>query len=248
MALYKAQGIVLRTRNLGEADKIVTLFTYERGKTEAVARGVRRPRSQFVGVTQAFTHGQYLIYEGKSLDTLRQGDIVRSFRSLREDLHKMAYASYVAELVHRTTELNDPHRDVFALLLSALQLLAQGEQPELNTRYFELQLLIRLGFQPHLDGCVQCGAASASAFSAEMGGLLCQSCIGADVTAVRVDREALEVMRYLSKAEPTRLGVLRPSMRALRTLANILPQFCASRIGRPLYSLQFLQSLGVAER
>lgn len=248
MALYKAQGIVLRTRNLGEADKIVTLFTHERGKAEAVARGVRRPRSQFVGVTQSFTHGQYLIYEGKSLDTLRQGDIVRSFRSLREDLHKMAYASYVAELVHRTTELNDPHPDLFALLLSVQQLLAAGEQPELSTRYFELQLLTQLGFQPHLEGCVQCGGEASAAFSAELGGLLCERCRGADVTAVRVDKEALEVLRYLARAQPTRLGVLKPSIGALRTLANVLPRFCALRIGRPLYSLEFLQSLGVAER
>lgn len=248
MALYKAQGVVLRTRNLGEADKIVTLFTYERGKADAVARGVRRPRSQFVGVTQAFTHGHYLLYRGKSLDTIRQGEIVTSFGALREDLHKMAYASYIAELVDRTTELNDAHPDLFVLLLTVLQLLVADEEAEMTTRYFELQLLTQLGFRPHLDGCVRCGEAEVVAFSTEMGGLLCHRCIGADVEAVRVDREVLEVMRYLSAAEPTRLGVLKPSMRALRILGDILPRFCQGRIGRPLYSLQFLQSLRVAER
>src|SRR5690606_36846968 len=82
MALYKAEAVVLRSRSLGEADKIVTLFTYERGKVEAVARGVRRPRSRLLGVTQLFIHGRFLPYERKSLDTISQGEIVRSFLPL----------------------------------------------------------------------------------------------------------------------------------------------------------------------
>lgn len=248
MALYKAQGVILRTRNLGEADKIVTLFTFERGKVDAVARGVRKPRSQFVGITQAFTHGHYLLYEGKSLDTIRQGEIVRSFGPLREDLHKMAYASYVAELTDRMTELNDPHPELFALLLSVLQLLAAGEQAELSTRYFELRLLRKLGFEPYLDGCVRCGTKDGKAFSIEAGGLLCSRCGATDSAAVRIGRDALEVMRYLAKAEPTRLGVVKPSDKALYTLGDVLPRFCERRIGRSLYSLQFLQSLRAAER
>lgn len=249
MALYKAEGIVLRTRNLGEADKIATLFTYERGKVDAVARGVRRPRSQFVGVSQAFTHGRYLLYKGKKdLDTMRQGEIVRSFGTLREDLHKMAYASYVSELVDRMTELNDPHPDVFALLLSVQQLLASADEFELSARWFEMQLMHRLGFQPHLDGCVQCGGDVARSFSAELGGLLCENCRAADVEAVRLDEETLEVMRYLARTPPTRLGVIKPSWRALTMLGETLPRFCALRIGRPLYTFQFLQSLRAAEQ
>lgn len=249
MALYKAQGIVLRTRNLGEADKIATLFTHERGKVDAVARGVRRPRSQFVGVIQAFTHGHYLLYEGKKdLDTVRQGDIVDSYSSLREDLHKMAYASYVGELVDRTTELKDPQPDVFALVLTMQQLLVAGDDPEVRARWFELQLLQRLGFQPHLDGCVQCGQQSALLFSGRLGGLLCARCHSSDMDAIRLDQESLEVMRYLSQASAARLSVLKPSLRALRTLANTLPGFCAWRVGRPLYSYQFLQSIVAAER
>lgn len=247
MSLYKAEAIVLRARNLGEADKIMTLFTFERGKVDAVARGVRRPRSRLLGVTQLFTHGRYLLYERKSLDTISQGEIVRSFLPLREDLYRMAHASYVAELIDRTTELNDRHPALFALLLMTMELLATGEQPTLTTRYFELQLLQQLGFRPHLADCVRCGAEAARSISLELGGLLCERCRASDPAAVRLDDEALEVMRYLSRAEPARLHIVRPSARAMRTLENVLPKFCAVRIGRPLHSMEFLLSLGAAE-
>lgn len=247
MALYKAEGIVLRGRNLGEADKILTIFTHERGKVDAVARGVRRPRSRLIGPSQLFTHGTYLLYERKSLDTMNQGDIVRSFRPLREQLHRMAHASYVAELVDRTTELNDRHEALFPLLLAVMELLAAGDELALTTRYFEVQLLKQLGFQLHLTGCVRCGAVRAVFFSSEMGGLVCDGCRGADAAVVRLPLEAIEVLRYLDRAAPTRLGVLQPSLQAMRTLQNILPAFCAARIGRRLYSMEFLLSIGAAE-
>lgn len=245
MALYKAQGIVLRTRNLGEADKIATLFTHERGKVDAVARGVRRPRSQFVGVTQAFTHGRFLLYEGKSdLDTLRQGEIIGSFAPLRENLQLMAYASYAGELVDRTTELKDPHPDVFAALLAVQELLAAAGNAELAMRWFELQLLERLGFRPHLESCVQCGAAGGPwVFSVRWGGLLCFRCGSGDPDGWRMDGETLEVMRFLATAPASRLGVVKPTARAMDALDRMLPAFCALRIGRPLHSYQFLQSL-----
>lgn len=247
MSLYKAEAVVLRSRNLGEADKIVTLFTYERGKVDAVAKGVRRPRSRLLGVTQLFTHGRYMLYERKSLDTISQGEIVRAFLPLREDLYRMAHASYVAELIDQTTELNDRHPQLFPLLLMTMEMLATGQQLALTTRYFELQLMQQLGFRPHLADCVRCGAGSATSFSIELGGLLCDRCRSSDPAAVRLDSESLEVMRFLSRAEPARLSVLRPSKQALRILEDVLPKFCASRIGRWLHSMDFLLSLSAVE-
>ena len=245
MALYKAEAVVLRSRSLGEADKIVTLFTYERGKVEAVARGVRRPRSRLLGVTQLFTHGRFLLYERKSLDTISQGEIVRSFLPLREDLLRMAHAAYVAELLDRTTELNDGHPRLFALLLMVMEMLATGPRLALTTRYFEVQLMQELGFRPHLDDCVRCGAQDGRGSASRPEG----SCAGAAAarTRAKLDHESLEVMRYMARAEPARLGVLRPSRRALQTLEDVLPKYCAARIGRWLHSMDFLLSLGAAE-
>ena len=76
MALYRTEAVVLRTYNLGEADKILTLFTKNRGKVRASARGSRRPRNHLMGVSQVFTHGSFLIFRGKSLDSVSQGTII----------------------------------------------------------------------------------------------------------------------------------------------------------------------------
>lgn len=247
MSLYKTEGVVLRTRNLGEADKIITLFTEERGKVEAVAKGARRPRSRLLGPTQLFTQGRYLLFQRKSLDTMSQGDIVRSFRPLREDLRRMAHASYVSELVDRTTELNDPHPRLFFVLLATMDRLAEGQHLSLTTRYFELQLMHELGFRPHLSGCVRCGAPEARWFSIELGGLLCEGCRAADPGAERLDNETVEVMRFLLRADPDRLAILRPSGKALQAMADVLPKFCVARIGGWLHSLDFLRSLDAAE-
>src|SRR5690606_40657909 len=97
--------------------------------------------SDLLGVTQLFTHGRFLLYERKSLDTISQGEIVRSFLPLREDLLRMAHAAYVAELLDRTTELNDGHPRLFALLLMVMEMLATGPRLALTTRYFEVQLM-----------------------------------------------------------------------------------------------------------
>lgn len=72
--LYKAEGLVLRTRDLGEADKILVIYTREEGKVSAVARGARRARSRLLAISQPFTHGAYQFYRGRGLDTLSQGD------------------------------------------------------------------------------------------------------------------------------------------------------------------------------
>ncbi len=247
MSLYKAEAVVLRSRNLGEADKIVTLFTYERGKVDAVAKGVRRPRSRLLGVTQLFTHGRYMLYERKSLDTISQGEIVRSFLPLREDLYRMAHASYMAELIDQTTELNDRHPQLFPLLLMTMEMLATGQQLALTTRYFELQLMQQLGFRPHLADCVRCGAGSATSFSIELGGLLCDRCRGSDPAAVRLDSESLEVMRYLSRAEPRGCPCCGLLSRRCESWKTCCRNFARSRIGRWLHSMDFLLSLSAVE-
>jgi len=243
VGLYKAEGVVLRSRNLGEADKIVTFFTHTRGKVEAVAKGARRPRSRLLGPTQLFTHGRYLFFEGKNLDTISQGEIVQPFRSLREDLDRMAYASYAAELVDRSTEPGDRHEGLFPLLVAVLGLLAEGNDLALTVRYFELQLLAELGFRPRLEGCVRCGGPKAPYFSLDLGGLLCDACRPADPQAVRLGDEAVHALRFLERAEPERVHVLRPSAGAMDALEAALPRFCAARIGQPANAMAFLMAL-----
>ena len=88
MVSFKGEGIVLRVRNIGEADRIVTLYTAQKGKIRAAARGARRIRNRLLSPTQVFTHGRYLVFPGKELHTLSQAEIINSYQDFRDDLRR----------------------------------------------------------------------------------------------------------------------------------------------------------------
>lgn len=245
MALYKAEGIVLRTRNLGEADRVITLYTREVGKVEGVARGSRRTRSRLIGGTQLFTHGQYMLYSGRSLDTVSQADIKRSFSGLREDLIKMAYASYLAELLDVTVEPGEPSEDLFYLLMNAFSLLEGDTSCAMVARWFEFQLMAILGYTPQLDQCVSClkDVGKDVRFSVREGGLLCSDCISSDPGAMRLRPSTLQVLRRLLQSESSRVGIVRPSEEDLRMLEAAGRAYVDYRLPRPLKSLDFLLSV-----
>ena len=245
MALYTAEGVVLRARNLGEADRIITLYTRGHGKVECVARGARRARSRLMGGTQLFTHGRFALFSGRSLDTLSQAEIVQSFAGLREDLVTLGYASYFAELLDAGTEPGEPSEDVFGLILDAFSGLERGVSPAIVARWFEFRLMALLGYRPQLDVCAACGktAAGEVRFDPVEGGLVCTACAGGSGPAVAFGRSTVEVLRHLMSAEGRRLGVIRPSATDLALLEEAARRFVDARLGRPLKSLGFLASI-----
>jgi len=105
---YKVDGIVLRARDFGEADRIITILDRNLGKLEAVAKGARRTRSRLGGSCQPFSHNHFLLWHGRTLDGVIQCEVVHSFSSLREDLMRLAAASYMAELVDEVVRDHPP--------------------------------------------------------------------------------------------------------------------------------------------
>src|SRR5438046_2057787 len=99
--LYRTEAVILRRVNVGEADKILTVYTPMRGKLRMVAKGVRRTTSRLGGHVELFTQARLLVAKGRNLDIVTQSEPVSIFRKLREDLNLFAYASYAAELLDR---------------------------------------------------------------------------------------------------------------------------------------------------
>src|SRR5687768_16685044 len=126
MGLYKIEGVVLRRRNLGEADRIVTLLSRDRGKETAVARGARRPRSRLGGRLEPSVRVRALLAEGRSLDIISQVDVIDAHRRLRDDLGRLGTASIMLEMADRAIEDAQPHPDIYCLLIEALALLRSG--------------------------------------------------------------------------------------------------------------------------
>ncbi len=208
--VYRAEGIVLRRRNIGEADSIFTVFSDELGKFEGVARGVRKARSHMRGHLEPLTHSRMLLARGRTLDVFTQAETVESFRGLRDDLDRSAAGLSCAELVDRFTAPHVEQPGLFALLAAVLEGLAAGAPVHL-VRYFELHLLAMTGYELQIDGCALCGARLPEAetlLSAEAGGLVCGSCGGRAGGGRILSVRAVKVVRYARQASPSQFAGL----------------------------------------
>ncbi|NLM94359.1 MAG: DNA repair protein RecO [Firmicutes bacterium] len=245
MACYRSEAIVLRTWDLGEADKALTLYTKDEGKIRAAGRGARRMRSRLLAVCQPFVHGRYLFFRGKGMDTIAQGELINSYRGLREELDRMAAAAYLAELVDVLVEERDPQEELFRLLSDSFDFMVEHGPTALLLRFFELQLMNLLGYRPRLADCAVCGTQQYvdPRFSAAKGGLLCGTCAGEDPAALKISPGAWESLRCLLAGRMTLVGRLRPSPAVAAELEAVLRGYVDYRLARPLKSLEFLQTL-----
>ncbi|HHV57281.1 MAG TPA: DNA repair protein RecO [Firmicutes bacterium] len=242
MPLYNLNAVVIKSQNLGEADKIVTLYSSERGKVRAVARGARRPRNRLRAGAEVFTYGSYLLFANDGLDTISQCEILESYRALREELERTAAGAYCLEVLDRLTEEEEPRGDLFPFLLAVLHLLAVGRDLELAVRAFELGLLTRLGYAPELDACVRCGAApgEGAAMSPALGGVLCRRCRPVDCDALPLRGDTLAALRYLARAPLTRLELLHLTPAARAELGCVARALLRAQLGRDVNAAAFL--------
>ena len=198
--VYKTTAIVLRQRKLGDADKILTLYTPGLGKLDCVAKGVRKAKSRMAGHVEPFTNATFLLARGKSLDIVTQVETVDSFQPIRDDLERLAAALYVCELLDRCTEPHAENPGLHRLLLDTLARIERREDAALPLRYYEMALLDEMGYRPELEECVGCRKRLepvTNYWSAGSGGVVCPSC-RRDESAVRpISPNAIKLLRLL---------------------------------------------------
>ncbi len=169
----------MRARPLGEADRIVTLFSTESGKLDAVAKGVRRAKSHLGGRLEFANECVLQMHRGRSLDVIVHADIVNApWQSLVEP-ERFAVAQLVAELIDAFCEPALALPDVYALLANMLNAIAASSSPSVLVPRFSLRLLSALGIEPPVDTCVRCGRPFESArawVDGEAGGFICSRC------------------------------------------------------------------------
>lgn len=180
----KTEAIVLRTLRYGEADRILHLYTPNRGRIGAIAKGVRRARSRFGGRLEPFFRLNLVLYEGRSdLLTVTSAETVAPHARLREHVRALDAAARAADAVGRLFDTPDPNPAVYHLLANELALLDADparHATQGNQLAFRLKLLLAAGLAPQLGGCAVCGEREhLSAFSGAAGGVVCGACEGA---------------------------------------------------------------------
>lgn len=249
MAVYHADALVIRSKQFGESDRVLTLFSRELGKLQAVAKGVRKPKSRQRAGAQLFTYGDFLIHRGKTLDTVSQCSPKESFPHLWNDLDRSFAATGIAELLDISTISEQPNSELFTLTLTCLFLLQQFDSSLVLCAY-AMRLMEILGYRPLLGECSECGVSVKGDrlfFSSEAGGTLCGNC-QENYSGRWIRAGSIAFMRQLIRQDITKLDRLRWSAWMQQEVLETLRIYLEHKFERPLKSWRMgnltLQDLG----
>jgi DNA repair protein RecO (recombination protein O) len=224
--LYRDEGVVLRTYKLGEADRIVVLFTQQHGKVRAVAKGVRKTKSRFGARLEPASRAALALYEGRSeLHTVTDAETIEANRDLREGYGLYTHTAPMLEAVDQLAQ--DHHADppLYRMLVRALRTLGERRTPVVTTAFF-WKLLAHAGVEPRLDACTRCDAAGPlTAFDVDAGGALCAECARGGAPAM--SEAALDLLRRIlggglssALAEPVGAATQEVEWLAVRALEH----------------------------
>jgi DNA repair protein RecO (recombination protein O) len=205
MAVYRSKGIVLRSIRYGEADRILDLYTRDAGLVSTIAKGIRRTKSRFGARLEPLSCVDFLAYEGRTLDTVTQVEVLRSFHGVREDLKRLEAAGGMVATVRALSGGDEADRRVFNLLYHALDALeSRGLGFESVGAAFSLKLSILAGYTPRLDACISCDQdpnesldETSPYFAPSLGGVLCAGCRAAASDAFPLPPETLFALQTL---------------------------------------------------
>lgn len=242
--LETVEGIVIKTNDYGETHKIVTIYSKEFGKFTAICHGANRPRSRFSSMTQPFIKGRFLVVLSKGLSTIRQGEIVESYRNIREDIVKTAYAAYVAELYDKLTGTKKKDPFLYEQLVLTLKRIDDGDEPTIPVIMLELKLYKNEGFAPTLNYCVRCQSNEFPfSFSINEGGLLCQHCLAVDEQAVLLPNSIAKLLPIFLNVSLERIGKINIKNENKQLLRKIFDEYYEQYGGYNLKSKRFLSQL-----
>ena len=206
---YKTEGVVLRSLRFSEADRILHLYTSDRGRVGAIAKGVRKTKSRFGGRLEPLSHVELVLHEGSGeLHTVTGVELLRSHHSAREQPYRLNVGLIGAEAMLRLFGEPEANERAFGALARFLDLLDASpvlapERPALDplALSFQLKLLWLSGYLPHLTSCVECGAGGLVGFSPRAGGAVCPAHRGGSIALSAEGLDGIERLLSTPLAE-----------------------------------------------
>jgi DNA repair protein RecO (recombination protein O) len=244
--VYQTEAIVIKRIKLGEADRILTLYTTNLGKIKAVAKGTRRPKSKLGGHVELITHSQLMLARGRNLDIITQAQTINNFLPLKENLVSISRGMYISELVDSFTDEHLGDRRIFDLLLDTLHQLSLGKHGDTVLRYFELHFLDYLGYRPQLRQCTSCNASLqpvTNFFSSRHGGVLCINCAYQEPIAHPVSVNALKVLRLWQNHDYATAFRVTINPQLASELEKVMRDYIRYLLERQLKSTAWLDTL-----
>lgn len=236
--------------NLGEADKLVTFFSIDRGMQKGVAKNARKSFRRFGAGLEAFTTCRLHLYEREHQDLVRieSADILSQPVGISADLGRAAVGAVMLELVKELAPPGEANASAFLLLSDVLQLLNAGEDPLFLLRIFEIRFLSLLGYQPRLDHCLSCGARPKGdvIFLGMKGGMLCLDCMSSSGDPqTRLSQGSVGFYYQALRMDMDKICRLKPSPGILRELDKAFSDHTFHILGKRLKSREFLRTVSL---
>jgi DNA repair protein RecO (recombination protein O) len=266
----KAEAIVIKSINLREADKIITLFSKEHGKIQGVAKGIRKIKTKYSGKLELFNRVRVIFFQKNQqpLWRITQADVVEVLPRLQHDFNKIIGASYVAEMLNTLFEEHDAtHPAVYPLVWETLRTLAACEHVRNILPAFEIKLLAHLGYAPVLDRCTRCGTphlrpqppagseqdappprpAGSIGFSSATGGVLCARCSAQRTESAALSSASLNILHQLLTTDMRQAPAIPMSRVNFYEIKHVLSTHFQYHLDVTLKTDAFVQKLRAAE-
>lgn len=242
--LEKVDGIIIRTQDYGETHKLLTIISKKLGKFTALARGAKKPRSRMAAVTQPFIYARFFVYVNSGLSTIQQGEMIHSFRAIREDIIKTAYTAFITELTDKLMDSGSPDIYLFDQLYQTMCWIEKNEEADIPMMMYELKLFSKGGFAITADKCTHCGSREAPfSFSIAEGGLLCKRCVSIDRGAIVLPNSIAKLLHVFSSVGLERIGTISIKDENKELMRKILDAYYDQYGGYFLKSRKFLKQL-----
>lgn len=241
----RVDAVVLRHSDYGEADRLLTLYTRQLGKSRAIVKGARKVTSRKAGHLEPFTHVNLQLARGRDLFIISQADTIETYVPLRDDLMLTGHASYAVELLDRLTyEDETENPSIFRLLVDTLSRLSSRHDAWLVIRYYEMRLLDYLGFRPQLFECANCGRQilpEDQFFSYAAGGVICRNCgLGLpNLTSVSVG--SLRYLRHFQRSSYAEAVRARPGPDVQKETESLMQGYFTFLLERELNTPGFIK-------
>jgi len=260
MATYSTLGITLLVRKYKGTGRVVSFYTPTRGKVEAVAQGIGRPASKLAAAVELFTLSKLMFAEGRDLDRLIQVEVIEAHYALRQDMTRLAYASYIAELTAKTSEPDHPLPGLFERLAATYSALCgatsagslrqaqdktgQATDPELVLWSYLMRLFQAHGLAPDLEVCYRCRAAlSGDAWYVPAdAGLVCGGCRPGE-NGMLLSAEARGTVQSIQRMPPEKLGRLSLGDEARGQIRRFIDAHTDHQFGVETKSRKFIRQL-----
>ena len=227
--------------DLKEADKLVWIFTEKLGKISAVAKGAKKSRSKLLSLTLPFCYSNYIMFKGKSLYTISEGEIINSFQDFLNDLEGITYGSYLCELIDIAMVEEESNRELFKVFITCLYLMSnKAVEFDLLARAFEVKLLEATGYGLNLENCCICKRkiSSANYINLQYSGGVCSEC--EKINGLHVQYATYNTLKYLSKTNLELICRLKLDNDVKEELCKVLASFIAHNYSRVPKSLDIL--------